>query len=443
MRVDLIAPPAFYGHHPVVLDDETLWCELPVCPICETAEHLLDVAVVRGTPGASMKTSVCTRCTYMFQRRRPTEEWMESFYEADWDQQGRMGQHRLPLRALLQRTRRYGRRVARRILRRPSKAPGNPRPPIAPKVFNFCREVVDLPAEVLDIGCGFGSLLQSFRQGGYQVVGVEQSAHRAHQVNTSVGIECHNLGIRNLAAGNLNRRFDLVISNHVLEHLFDPNVYFEALRTLLKPGGYAYIAVPDLHNGEYLPQFFHSALHLSGFTPQALEQLAAKHGFRTVKLEVNSEIQFLFRQGGPEEEGASTRAAPQEFMERLSADLAEQITGGLGEGAAERPERMLRWHITGDTHRAYESDVNGSGSFQIPLARLSMSRVAKRMAGGLPKRVLPYLLGQPGHSRFMLVRIKRMRLEHVKQPPQQGEAWTRTMPLEFVHQGTRAPFWVK
>ena len=46
-------------------------------------------------------------------------------------------------------------------------------------VFNVVKPYLDIGDNVLDIGCGIGSILLPFKSNGYQVFGIEPSEHRS------------------------------------------------------------------------------------------------------------------------------------------------------------------------------------------------------------------------------------------------------------------------
>ncbi len=90
---------------------------------------------------------------------------------------------------------------------------------------------------ILDFGCGGGYLLASLRAS--KKLGVE--------INDVARTGAGNLGIPavpTLSAAP-DRSFDVVISNHALEHTEAPLAVVRELRTKLKPGGTIVVVVPS------------------------------------------------------------------------------------------------------------------------------------------------------------------------------------------------------
>lgn len=102
--------------------------------------------------------------------------------------------------------------------------------------------------EVLDIGCGSGQFLQWLAAHGFHAHGVEISqlaAQRARQIGLDV--YCGEL----VDAQYPDDFFDVVIANHVLEHVYDPVGLIREVARILKPNGLFIIGVPNIESYEY------------------------------------------------------------------------------------------------------------------------------------------------------------------------------------------------
>ncbi|KPK66065.1 MAG: hypothetical protein AMS21_03215 [Gemmatimonas sp. SG8_38_2] len=100
-------------------------------------------------------------------------------------------------------------------------------------------------ARVLDIGAGSGFISEYFHSlvGGD---GVVVATDRINQLQTSVAIEFHEVDDTDLPLEDAC--FDLIIYNHVIEHVGELNDQARHLREIhrvLKPGGVVYLAVPS------------------------------------------------------------------------------------------------------------------------------------------------------------------------------------------------------
>jgi SAM-dependent methyltransferase len=99
------------------------------------------------------------------------------------------------------------------------------------------------PGPVLDVGCGRGFLLHALRARGYDVHGVELSDYAARHARQILGLEVH---VGDFAtAPFLPESFNAIIFWHSLEHLPDPLAAIQRAESLLAPGGYLLVALPN------------------------------------------------------------------------------------------------------------------------------------------------------------------------------------------------------
>ena len=94
-------------------------------------------------------------------------------------------------------------------------------------------------ARVLDFGCGPGKFLDRLQDAGWETYGIEPS--------TAAPFERH----RKLERAPADGSFDLVLINHVLEHVTNPIEIIELLAQSLRHGGVLFVGVPAI---DTLPQ---------------------------------------------------------------------------------------------------------------------------------------------------------------------------------------------
>ena len=110
--------------------------------------------------------------------------------------------------------------------------------------LNRLVESLTVPSEaILDVGCGSGSMLRYLRRRGYRNLhGLDLSPYAVNRLRGE-GIGMH-LGrlpdVRLPAAG-----YDVVIASFVLEHVVRRRRFVRGLARVLKPGGRAFVFVPD------------------------------------------------------------------------------------------------------------------------------------------------------------------------------------------------------
>ena len=143
----------------------------------------------------------------------------------------------------------------------------------------FARQVeltagpsLDLPiaeCEAIDIGCGYGCTAAALARTCKRVVGIEPNEALAEQARRTVDERgLTNLEIRRQLIGELDdvEAFDLAIMDNVLEHIEDQRDALHRLSRCLRPGGVAYILVPN----RYWPIEVHYQLPFLSYLPLPL-----------------------------------------------------------------------------------------------------------------------------------------------------------------------------
>jgi 2-polyprenyl-3-methyl-5-hydroxy-6-metoxy-1,4-benzoquinol methylase len=96
---------------------------------------------------------------------------------------------------------------------------------------------------LLDFGCSWGYGTWQLAKSGYDVTGFEISRPRAAYAKTKLGVRTIDRfeELQSLPAGS----FDVVFSNHVVEHLSNVRDVFDLMGRLLAPGGLAFHVLPN------------------------------------------------------------------------------------------------------------------------------------------------------------------------------------------------------
>ena len=144
---------------------------------------------------------------------------------------------------------------------------------------------------VLEVGSSTGLLLTLFLDVGWEVTGVEPSKKSVEYAKNH-GIRTIN---KTFEKADIDGKYDVVIFNHVLEHLKDPEEVLKKAYGLLKDDGILVINVPNAgslsarvykNNWKYLlPEE-----HLWQFTPGSLKELLNKQKFSILEWEAKSGI---------------------------------------------------------------------------------------------------------------------------------------------------------
>jgi 2-polyprenyl-3-methyl-5-hydroxy-6-metoxy-1,4-benzoquinol methylase len=243
------------------------------CPVCDASAGV-DLAELEG----SLVTRMCDGCGHIFRSRRPPDAWFRDWYRSDWDT-GEAPADEGRVRTLLK---------ALRWVRNARSDQTGIREP-----FEFCRAVIAKDARVLDVGCGYGGTLRPFAASGSKTHGIEPSPHRA-RIARLLGAEVRDIAIEELAPDTFGGPMDLVLTNHVLEHIVDPYEYLRRVRAVLRPGGHLFIGVPNAGN-DFLLQHAFYALHVHLFSRSSLELLLRRAGFAVQRVAEDHQLRVLAR----------------------------------------------------------------------------------------------------------------------------------------------------
>lgn len=137
--------------------------------------------------------------------------------------------------------------------------------------------------QLLDVGCGTGAFLDTCKQAGWQVSGMEpdQDARAIAQKKLNADIQ------PSLESLSGKQPVDIITLWHVLEHIPNLNETIPQLNNLLDPKGTLLIAVPnsDSYDAQYFKEYWAAydvPRHLHHFTPSTIEVLFKKHGLTLV-----------------------------------------------------------------------------------------------------------------------------------------------------------------
>jgi hypothetical protein len=135
------------------------------------------------------------------------------------------------------------------------------------------RHLGRVGGSVLDIGGSDGKLLRPFVDQGFDCYVTDNNPRRLINGVAQLGST-----ISDLSPG---RRFDVILCNHLLEHIVDPLGFLKALTNHITVGGVLYVEVPDeVWGGLPLPR--HASVHLNYFTKRTAEILLKLSGWRPI-----------------------------------------------------------------------------------------------------------------------------------------------------------------
>ncbi len=141
---------------------------------------------------------------------------------------------------------------------------------------------------LLDLGCWVGYLLAEARARGWQTTGVEPSEFASRFAREQLGLD--------VITGELfstpipSAAFSAVTMSDLIEHLTSPGAALDRVRTLLRPNGVLWLALPDAGSlaARRLGRRWWSVIptHVQYFTRTSIGTLLRRHGYEL--LEINT-----------------------------------------------------------------------------------------------------------------------------------------------------------
>lgn len=147
------------------------------------------------------------------------------------------------------------------------------------------RNIVEKSSEnkqgrIMDIGCGAGHFLNSMKENGWDVKGVDASQKARELVKSQFDIDV----ITPEDWFNSDETYDIITCWHSLEHVYDPWVYLEKIKTQLSADGVLIVASPNYEStdgNKYGADWaaYDTPRHLYHFTPTSMEKIMFNNEF--------------------------------------------------------------------------------------------------------------------------------------------------------------------
>jgi len=137
---------------------------------------------------------------------------------------------------------------------------------------------------ILDFGAGIGAFLNTMKEKGWEVKGIEPDAGARQQSMNLFDLEiADDHALTELSDDN----FDAITLWHVLEHIHQLHETIDRLKALLRLNGKIFIAVPNYESLDASVYKLYWAAydvprHLYHFTPKAMEVLMKEHGLKII-----------------------------------------------------------------------------------------------------------------------------------------------------------------
>lgn len=152
-------------------------------------------------------------------------------------------------------------------------------------LFNKIKKYLPEKGRILDIGAATGAYLSAFKNQRWDVSGIEISDYARESAKIIFDITLY----RDLeSAAFSSDYFNLILMNHVIEHLPEHVTLLKEVNRILKPEGILFIGTPNFGSpsAAKLKSDWPSLKpdeHLTFFTPKTLKMVLHKAGFMILK----------------------------------------------------------------------------------------------------------------------------------------------------------------
>jgi len=243
--------------------------EVIKCPLCKNDKY--EIITSRGQYEIPLNVSICPRCGLVYLNPRWKKEVYNQFYKKEYD------------------------KYYRNYIFAYNKTNYTEQEIIFRRVINFIPKKIN---NILEIGAGTGKnliyLLNIFRNS--HAYAIEMSERCLNILKFSSSINVLSNDVDSCWQKKFNKKFELIIMRHVLEHLLDPISVLKKVYASLNVNGIAYISVPNMMKPKRtLEKYWFRVVHTFYFSKYTLLEMMIKSGLKPMELGTeNHEIYGIF-----------------------------------------------------------------------------------------------------------------------------------------------------
>lgn len=237
------------------------------CALCNSDDYEVVSEVSHQKDGVVKKVRnvVCDRCGLVYNNPMPTDKELDAYYDGGHVQDHAMGDYTYEAHV-----KRLGPKD--KVTKRDATA-------------KLLSEYLHEHDRVLDIGCSYGGTLYKLRETcGIETYGIEPDPLLVEVAQKYFELDNIEQGMFEDFIQRNNTTFHAIVIRHVFEHLKDPNLIIEQMKSLLEPGGFIYMAIPNAF--DFLESRTRERAlefgHVYSYTPYTISQLMLKHGLKVV-----------------------------------------------------------------------------------------------------------------------------------------------------------------
>ncbi len=229
------------------------------CPICNCDDK--ELIGEKDRYGLYFSTNLCKKCGLVYTNPRMTQSSYNEFYNLEYRKL--YGGKERANDDFFHWQRKFGKRI-----------------------YHFLDSnnlIKEAKLSILEVGCGAGGIIDYFREKGHHVKGIDLG-----EEYINYGKEKHNLDLEigTLNELSLQKKPDLIIYSHVLEHILDIKSEIDLIKNIMKKDTILYVEVPgikQIHNNydSNILKYFQNA-HTFHFTLESLTNLMHQTGFELI-----------------------------------------------------------------------------------------------------------------------------------------------------------------
>lgn len=268
------------------------------CPVCEKNDF--ETLAEKDRYGVPQVAVVCSHCGLVQSRPRMTQSACDEFYNEEYRQL--YGDYVKPNEKFFLNQVKNGERIYAMIMEN------------APLLMNEEKERL-----VVEVGCGAGGNLYPFVKKGFKAVGFDLGREYIDFGRDAFGLD---LQYGDFDLEKLPKKADVIIYNHVLEHVLDVTNELQLVHDALEDDGIVYICVPSvkwLHNS-YAMDFLRllQSAHVWHFTQRSLSNLCKKVGFSSVSSD--ERVRMVLKKSQPDSSFESDYKDVMEYLFWIEKD---------------------------------------------------------------------------------------------------------------------------
>lgn len=233
---------------------------LTACPICQSAELKQFLECTDYTVSKEKFTIVqCASCGFHFTNPRPEEAKVGKYYQSE-----DYVSHSDTKKGLINSLYHYARKFT-----------------LKKKLKLVTSVSTKRQGTLLDMGCGTGAFLNTCKEAGWKVQGIEPSTDARDIAKKNYGLDLYDVNSWEKFPDN---SIDVITTWHVLEHVYKLEEEVKQVRRTLVSGGTFVVALPNCSSAD--AQFYghHWAAydvprHIWHFTPADVKRFFEKQGF--------------------------------------------------------------------------------------------------------------------------------------------------------------------